>query len=163
VSHSAPVAFAECDVNRIRRNIHHGNITDDDIFHDAAVHFFKRQAAAAAEGAIGHRDVAETAVGLRAELDAAVLFLLGFIVPSSSVPSSKAETWQLTIVKFSVITFRPRAKLLLGHNASSLGELIRQLEIVVLRQQSMSMPSRFVSIVTLSTVIPSQPVARMAK
>ena len=85
------------------------------------------------------------------------------MVPSSSVPSLKPETWQFTMVRFSVMTFRPRAKLLLGHKPSSPGELIRQLETIVLRQQSMSMPSRWVSIVTLSTVKLSQPVARMAK
>src|ERR1051326_3543102 len=88
---------------------------------------------------------------------------LGFILPSSKVPISKPETWQLTMVRFSVMTLLPNAKLLLGQSPSSYGELIRQFETVVLRQQSISIPSRSVSIVTLSTVRPSQPVARIAK
>jgi hypothetical protein len=54
-------------------------------------------------------------------------------------------------------------KVLLGQRPSSFGELMRQLETIVLRQQSMSMPSRSVSIVTLSTVMLSQPVTRIAK
>ena len=84
------------------------------------------------------------------------------MVPSSSVPSLKPETRQFTMVRFSVITFRPSAKVLLGQMPSSPGELMRQLETITLRQQSMSMPSRLVSIVTLSTVMLSQPVTSIA-
>src|SRR5580658_1196686 len=51
-----------------------------------------------------------------------VFDLLGFIVPSSNVPSAKPETWQLLMVRFSVRTLRPRAKVLFGHRPSSLGE-----------------------------------------
>ena len=46
---------------------------------------------------------------------------------------------------------------------SSHGELIVQLLMRTLRQQSMSMPSRSVSIFTLSIVRLSTPVARIAK
>ena len=46
---------------------------------------------------------------------------------------------------------------------SSQGELTLQLETRTLRQQSMSMPSRLVSIFRLSMVRLSTPVARMPK
>ena len=72
------VALAGGDVNRIVRHVHHGEIIDGDVFHDAAVHLFERQAAATAESAVGHGAVAETAARLGAEFDAAVVVPAGF-------------------------------------------------------------------------------------
>src|SRR5579871_6830779 len=55
---------------------------------------------------------------------------LGFIVPSSRVPTSKPDTMQFTKVMFSQITFVPSANELFGQSASSFGELIRQFETI---------------------------------
>ena len=43
-----------------------------------------------------------------------LFFLFGIMRPSISVPSLYAETWQLVIVRFSVMRFSPRAYVLLG-------------------------------------------------
>jgi len=59
--------------------------------------------------------------------------------------------------------WRAQRQRALRQRPSSTGELMRQFETTVLRQQSMSIPSRFVSIVTLSTVTLSQPVSSTAK
>ena len=75
-----------------------------------------------------------------------------FIVPSKSVPSKNPDTSQFVITRFSVIRFSPSPNELFGQIPSSRGEFTRQFEIVVFRQLSTSMPSRFVSIVTLSIV-----------
>src|ERR1700753_4232803 len=60
----------------------------------------------------------------------------GIMVPSNSVPSLKPDTWQFVIVMFSVINGRLSAYELFGQMASSLGQLTRELDIVVLVQQS---------------------------
>src|SRR6266536_4135701 len=66
------------------------------------------------------------------------------------------------MVRFSVARAYPRANELLGQMAASQGELTLQFETRTLRQQSMSIPSRLVSIFKLSIVRLSTPVARMA-
>ena len=76
-----------------------------------------------------------------------------------SIPGLGADRARLAAIEGLV----PSANELFGQRPSSLGELIRQLETTVLWQQSMSMPSRSVSIVTLSTVRFSQPVTSTAK
>src|SRR3984957_5123969 len=67
------------------------------------------------------------------------------------------------MVTFSVARAYPSAKELLGQIASSQGEFTEQLETLTLRQQSMSMPSRLVSIFRLSIVKLSTPVASTPK
>ena len=67
------------------------------------------------------------------------------------------------MVTFSVGLANPSAKLDLGQMPSSHGELTVQLETRTLRQQSMSMPSRSVSILRLSMVRLSTPVSSMPK
>src|ERR1019366_7862433 len=59
------------EVNRVVRHVGHGQVVDGDVFENSAVHFFKSEATATAEGAIGHRAIAEAAARLGAELDAA--------------------------------------------------------------------------------------------
>src|SRR5665213_1744179 len=65
------VAAAQGDVDRIIPNVHHGDVVDADVFHDAAVHFLQSQPFATAKGAVGHGDVAKTAGGFGAEFDPA--------------------------------------------------------------------------------------------
>ena len=85
-------------------------------------------------------------------------------VPSSIAPSSKLPlTKQFVIVTRSVARAKPSPYELFRQIASSQGELILQLETWTFRQQSMSIPSRLVSIFRLSIVKLSTPVARMAK
>ena len=90
------------------------------------------------------------------------LRFISFHVPSSTLPSSYPPvTKQLEMVTFSVARASPSAYELLGTMPSSQGEFTVQLETRTLRQQSMSMPSRLVSIFRLSMVRLSTPVARM--
>ena len=63
------------------------------------------------------------------------------------------------MVKFSVGRAYPSAKELLGQIPSSHGEFTVQFDTRTLRQQSMSMPSRMVSMSRLSIVRLSTPVA----
>src|ERR1700683_524329 len=70
---------------------------------------------------------------------------------------------QLLMVTISVSHLYPRANELFRQIASSQGELIVQFETRTLRQQSTSMPSRWVSIFRLSAVRFETPVARIAK
>src|SRR5580704_5206100 len=65
------------------------------------------------------------------------------------------------MVTFSVVRAYPSANELFGQIPSSYGELTLQLETRTLRQQSMSIPSRSVSIFRLSIVRLSTPVARI--
>src|SRR5205814_9764567 len=67
------------------------------------------------------------------------------------------------MVTFSVARGYPSANELFGQSPSSQGEFTLQLETRTLRQQSKSIPSRLVSILRLSTVKLSTPVARIAK
>ena len=67
------------------------------------------------------------------------------------------------MVRFSVARAYPRAKELFGQIASSHGEFTVQLDTCPLRQQSRSMPSRFVSIVNPSRRKLSTPVASTPK
>ena len=67
------------------------------------------------------------------------------------------------MVTFSVGRGAPSAKVPLKTMASSLGELTLVFEMRTLRQLSMSMPSRLVSILMLSMVRLSTPVTRMPK
>ena len=64
-------ARAEADVDRSVGDVAHGEIRDGDVFHEPSVHFLEREAAAIFKHAVRDREVAEAAVGLRAELDAA--------------------------------------------------------------------------------------------
>ena len=70
---------------------------------------------------------------------------------------------QFVIVTFSVSRAYPSPNELLSTIASSFGEFTPQFETLTFRQQSMSIPSRFVSIFTLSMVKSSTAVARIAK
>src|SRR5215469_328579 len=84
--------------------------------------------------------------------------------PSSTAPSKKLPlTMQSLMVTISVLHVYPSANELFRQMASSQGELMVQFEIRTLRQQSMSMPSRCVSIFRLSMVRLETPVARMPK
>src|SRR5690348_10045779 len=65
------------------------------------------------------------------------------------------------MVTFSVGRAYPRAKELFRHMPSSNGELTVQSDIRTFWQQSISMPSRLVSILTLSIVMLSVPVAKI--
>ena len=67
------------------------------------------------------------------------------------------------MVTFSVARAYPSANELFGQIPSSHGEFTVQFDTRTLRQQSMSMPSRLVSIFRLSIVKLSTPVARMPK
>src|ERR1700722_3444367 len=87
----------------------------------------------------------------------------GSHVPSSNMPTIYPLTWQLVIGTFSVGLNIPSAKQLFRQMPSSYGELTVQLEIRTFLQQSMSIPSRLVSSLRLSSVKLSTPVARMAK
>ena len=80
-------------------------------------------------------------------------------MPSSKLPLTK----QLVMVTISVGRAKPRPNELFRQMASSQGELTLVFETRTLRQQSMSIPSRLVSIFRLSMVKLSTPVARMAK
>src|SRR2546423_1803730 len=84
-------------------------------------------------------------------------------VPSRTEPTSYPLTWQFVMVMFSHGRGSPSAYVLLGQIPSSLGELTVQLDMRTLRQQSMSTPSRLVSIFNPSSVQLSTPVARMPK
>jgi hypothetical protein len=83
-------------------------------------------------------------------------------VPSSIVPTSNPLTTLFVIVTFSVGRAAPSAKELLRTMASSFGAFTDVFEMRTLRHTSMSIPSRFVSIVRLSIVRLSTPVARIA-
>src|ERR1039457_6153269 len=67
------------------------------------------------------------------------------------------------MVTFSVGRANPRPWLAFRTMASSLGELTLVLEILTLRQESISIPSRLVSILRLSMVRLSTPVTRIPK
>src|SRR5580692_5436510 len=82
-------------------------------------------------------------------------------VPSSRVPSSYPLTRQSEIVTFSVERNRPSPKERFRQMPSSHGEFTEQFDILTLWQQSMSMPSRLVSILSPSIVRLSTPVARI--
>src|SRR5215469_7323633 len=74
-------------------------------------------------------------------------------VPSRSEPSSKLPlTMQSLMVIISAARAKPSAKELFRHIASSHGALTLQCDTRTLRQLSMSMPARLVSIFRLSMV-----------
>src|SRR5271155_1859794 len=85
-------------------------------------------------------------------------------VPSMTDPSTHPPaTRQLVIVTFSVGRAHPSAYEVFRQIPSSAGEFTVQLEMRTLEQQSISIPSRLVSSVTLSMVRLFTPVARIAK
>src|ERR1035441_6708780 len=81
-----------------------------------------------------------------------------------TIASSHGElTKQFVMLKFSHERLYPSAKLAFGTIASSHGELTVQFDTRTFLQQSMSMPSRSVSIFRLSMVRLSTPVTRIPK
>src|SRR5205823_344933 len=72
-------------------------------------------------------------------------------------------TWQLVMVTFSVALANPRPKELFKQMPSSKGEFTEQSDTCTFLQQSISNPSRSVSIFRLSIVRLSTPVASKAK
>src|SRR6266481_7706083 len=75
-------ACAQAQEDRRVTDVAHGNPDHRDVFHDAAIHSLQREAAAALEDAVSDGNVPESAIRLRAELDAAgappVTVLRGF-------------------------------------------------------------------------------------
>jgi hypothetical protein len=84
-------------------------------------------------------------------------------VPSRNVPRSNPDTCEFVMVTFSVARLNPSAYELFKTIASSFGEFTNEFEILTFRQASISRPSRFVSILRLSIVRLSTPVASNAK
>src|SRR5579884_1575411 len=66
------VAFTGGEVNAVSGRVHHGQVVDGDVFHEAAVHFLERQATTSAKGAVGDGAIAKAAAGFGAEFDASV-------------------------------------------------------------------------------------------
>ena len=91
------------------------------------------------------------------------LLIYGFGVRMEVLVITYATVWPVLIVTISVARAYPSANELLGQMPSSHGEFTLQLETRTLRQQSMSSPSRSVSIFRLSMVRLSTPVAKRPK
>src|SRR5262249_61722580 len=64
-------ARAQAQENRRVADVAHGHADHRNVFHDSAIHRLQREAAAALEDAVSDGNVPESAIRLRAELDAA--------------------------------------------------------------------------------------------